>query len=64
MVTGDHIDTAFAIAKELGIANNLFVTMSGEQIDACSPTELQEKVKHIRVFVLFLKKKLSGKRSK
>lgn len=52
------------LLRNWGIANNPFVTMGGEQIDACSPTELQEKVKRIRVFVLFLKKKLSGKRSK
>lgn len=50
MITGDHKDTAFAIAKELGIANDPSETMSGEQIDACSQKELQEKVKHVRVF--------------
>lgn len=50
MITGDHKDTAFAIAKELGIAQNFEECMSGDQIDACSPEELQEKVKTVRVF--------------
>ena len=50
MITGDHRDTAFAIAKELGIAEDPSQAMSGDQIDACSEEELREKVKTIRVF--------------
>ncbi len=50
MITGDHKDTAFAIAKELGIAEKEEQCMSGSQIDACNETELQEKVKTVRVF--------------
>lgn len=50
MITGDHKDTAFAIAKELGICESKDQCMSGDQIDACTPEELQEKVKTIRVF--------------
>ncbi len=50
MITGDHKDTAFAIAKELGIADDVSQTMSGDQIDACSEEELKEKVEHVRVF--------------
>ena len=50
MITGDHKDTAFAIAKQLGIADTPDQCMSGDQIDACSEEELQEKVKHVRVF--------------
>ncbi len=50
MITGDHKDTAFAIAKELGIAEDISQTMSGDQIDACSEEELREKVEHVRVF--------------
>lgn len=50
MITGDHKDTAYAIARELGIASDKNQCMSGEQIDACSPEELQEKVKTVRVF--------------
>ena len=50
MITGDHKDTAFAIAKELGIADSIDQCMSGDQIDACSDEELREKVKTVRVF--------------
>lgn len=50
MITGDHKDTAFAIAKELGIVDSIDNCMSGDQIDACSPEELKEKVKIVRVF--------------
>lgn len=50
MITGDHKDTAFAIAKELGIAEDISQVMSGDQIDVCSDKDLQEKVKTIRVF--------------
>jgi Ca2+-transporting ATPase len=50
MITGDHKDTAFAIAKELGIASDINQCMSGDQIDACAPEQLQEKVKTVRVF--------------
>lgn len=50
MITGDHKDTAFAIASDLGIASSIDQCMSGEQIDECSEDELKEKVKTIRVF--------------
>ncbi len=50
MITGDHKDTAFAIAKELGIADSLDQVMSGDQIDACAPEELQKRVETVRVF--------------
>ncbi|MDY6430342.1 MAG: cation-translocating P-type ATPase [Bacilli bacterium] len=50
MITGDHKDTAFAIAKELDIANDISQCMTGAEIDALSEEELQEKVNTIRVF--------------
>ncbi|MCR4563003.1 MAG: calcium-translocating P-type ATPase, PMCA-type [Bacilli bacterium] len=50
MITGDHRDTAFAIAKELGIAESPDQCMSGDEIDACNEEELRERVNHIRVF--------------
>lgn len=50
MITGDHKDTAYAIAKELGIATKREQCMMGEDIDKLSFEELQEKVKTIRVF--------------
>ena len=50
MITGDHVDTAFAIASQLGIATDINQTMSGEQIDRLDLAGLQLAVKTIRVF--------------
>ncbi|HHT67376.1 MAG TPA: calcium-translocating P-type ATPase, PMCA-type [Erysipelotrichaceae bacterium] len=50
MITGDHKTTAVAIAKDLGIAEEGEEALSGEEIDALSPEELQEKVKTVHVF--------------
>ncbi len=50
MITGDHIDTAFAIAKKLGIAEDISQCMMGKDIDKLSFEELKEKVKTLRVF--------------
>ena len=50
MITGDHKDTAFAIANELGIVETIDQCMTGQEIDALSEEELREIVKKIRVF--------------
>lgn len=50
MITGDHIDTAFAIARDLGIASDISECMSGKDIDDLSPEQLQEACKKTRVF--------------
>ena len=50
MITGDHKTTALAIAKELGIADENGEALSGDEIDALTPEELQEKVKTVHVF--------------
>ena len=50
MITGDHKTTALAIAKELGIADENGEALSGEEIDALTPEQLQEKVKTVHVF--------------
>ena len=50
MITGDHKTTALAIAKTLGIAEEVSQTMSGDEIDKLTPEELQEAVKTVRVF--------------
>ena len=39
MITGDHKNTAVAIAKELGIAENIAQAMSGSEIDTYSEEE-------------------------
>ncbi len=50
MITGDHKDTAFAIAHELGIAETIDQCVMGKEIDNLSEEELRELVKKTRVF--------------
>lgn len=50
MITGDHADTALAIGRQLGIADSIDQTMTGAQIDECSPEQLQELVRTKRIF--------------
>jgi Ca2+-transporting ATPase len=50
MITGDHKNTAFAIAKELGIAETLDQSISGTELDKLSQEELNEKIDNLRVF--------------
>ena len=50
MITGDHKTTALAIAKQLGITDENGEALSGDEIDALTPEQLQEKVKTIHVF--------------
>ena len=50
MITGDHRDTAFAIARELGIAKDDSEVISGEELDAMTQEELNAAAGHLRVF--------------
>lgn len=50
MITGDYKDTAFAIAKKVGIAKNISQVMSGEDIDKLSDEEFLKVVEEKRVF--------------
>ena len=50
MITGDHVDTAFAIAKELGIAYTKEQCMSGKELDQLGEEELEKRLKKVRVF--------------
>ncbi len=50
MITGDHIDTALAIAKDLGIASDASQCMSGDELDHLSQEELEKKVNQLCVF--------------
>lgn len=50
MITGDHQNTALAIAKDLGIAEDVKESMTGSELDELSEMELMERVKHTRVF--------------
>lgn len=50
MITGDHRDTALAIARELGIAEREDQCLTGQEVDDFEAAELQERVKTVRVF--------------
>ncbi len=50
MITGDHRNTAVAIARELGIADTIEQSMLGAEIDPLSDEQFSEKIKGIRVF--------------
>jgi len=50
MITGDHIVTASAIAKELGILQNGDKAITGAQLDAMTDTELDAAVESISVY--------------
>ena len=50
MITGDHADTAFAIARELGIARKPDQCMTGAQMDNLSDHNLRVRLKETNVF--------------
>lgn len=50
MITGDHKNTALAIAKSINICNTDKQAITGEEIEKLSDKELTRKVKDIRVF--------------
>ena len=50
MITGDHVVTASAIAKELGILAEGDDAITGAQLDAMTDEELDSRVEHISVY--------------
>lgn len=50
MITGDHKDTAFAIAKEIGLTENESAVLCGSELDKLSDDELDKIVSSISVF--------------
>ena len=50
MITGDHIDTAIAIAKELGILDENVRAISGAALDEMSDEEFEKEFKTISVY--------------
>ncbi len=50
MITGDHVVTASAIAKELGIMNDGDMAITGAQLDSMTESELDEVVEKISVY--------------
>ena len=50
MITGDHIDTASAIAKDLGILKLKDLAITGEELDKISQDELEKNIMNYSVF--------------
>lgn len=50
MITGDHKTTAFAIAKELGIADDISQAIMGTEIDEYTDEEFSKLINKIKVF--------------
>ncbi len=50
MITGDHKDTAFAIAKDLEIAKNLDEAITGPELNELSEEDLKNKVQYYTVY--------------
>lgn len=50
MITGDHVDTAFAIAKQLGIVSRADQCMTGAQIEEAGAEGFRKKLDNVRVF--------------
>ncbi len=50
MITGDHKDTALAIARKLGIAENPDECIMGHELDELSDEQLKDKVSNLSIF--------------
>ncbi|MBN1870646.1 MAG: calcium-transporting P-type ATPase, PMR1-type [Candidatus Omnitrophica bacterium] len=50
MITGDHKNTAVAIARALGLYNDDSLALSGEELDALSDDDLYNEVRNVSVY--------------
>ena len=50
MITGDHQNTAFSIAKQLGIATSAGECISGRELDTMEKHVFLKKLSHLKVF--------------
>ena len=50
MITGDHPDTAFSIAKELGIASHIEECITGRELDHLKEQSFLQRLPRLKVF--------------
>ena len=50
MITGDHLETAKAIAKDLGILEQKDVAITGQELDKMTQNQLEKNIKKYSVF--------------
>ncbi|MDX1534088.1 MAG: HAD-IC family P-type ATPase, partial [Thermoplasmata archaeon] len=50
MITGDHLLTAEAVAREMGILNDGEEVLAGADLDSLTVKELTDRVEHIKVY--------------
>lgn len=50
MITGDHVDTAYAIARRTGIAHDFSECITGDEMQGMGEKELQNRLRELRVF--------------
>jgi len=50
MITGDHIKTAQAIAKEIGLADDLDKIFDGQKLEHMTDDELRAVIEHVSIF--------------
>ena len=50
MITGDHAETAFAVAKEIGLAQNKSQVLTGDKLSLLTDTQLEKDIGKFTVF--------------
>ena len=50
MITGDHVDTAYAIARQLGIAGHRSQCITGEELNHLDDASFARRIRNIRVY--------------
>ncbi len=50
MITGDHVDTAYAIGRQLGIVQSRQQCMTGQELSQVKEEELAHRLAQVRVF--------------